>query len=243
MDGQNREEARDTITVRPTLYWLLFRAPDYWAESARKYLWVDPDTSLADRPYLEYEASLDVTLGEVLVASCQKWGIVEGAHMKKVGAKLVDEFYRFGFVRVPDDTGGVGEQIGYKWPNTLPVARNDGSVEQLPAMEVTFRELLVSSQLALIAGDVTRPYVYPVLPQGVLAPLDDVLHLTVEAVSLARANVDHLARSTGHVLRCVGPAAVKDVPKVVGKAANAYGQYAFLKALVGLWQSRRKQQD
>ncbi|NNN07923.1 MAG: hypothetical protein HKL85_01865 [Acidimicrobiaceae bacterium] len=243
MDRQNREEARDTITVRPTLYWLLFRAPDYWAESARKYQWVDPDTPLADRPYLEYEASLDVTLGEVLVAACQKWGIVEGAYMTKVGAKLVDEFFRFGFVRVPEDTDGVGQQIGYKWPNTLPVVRNDGGVEQVPAMDVTFRELLVSSQLELTTGEVTQPYVYPVLPQGVPAPLGDVFHLTVEAVSLARANVDRLANSTDHVLRCVSPALVKDVPKVEGKAANLYGQYAFLKALVSWWRSRRKRQN
>lgn len=243
MDGQNWKGARGTITVRPTLYWLLFGAPDYWAESARKYQWVDPDTALADRPYLEFEASLDVTLGEVLVAACQQWGIVEGAYMKKVGVELSDEFYRFGFVRVPEDIGGVGEQIGYKWPNTLPVARDDGSVKQLPAMEVMFRELLVSSQLALITGDVTRPYVYPMLPQGVLAPLGDVLHLTAEAVSLARESVDHLVKSTDHVLRSVGSEAIKDVSKVEGQAVNSYGQYAFFKALVSWWRSRRKRQN
>lgn len=98
-----------------TLLWALrqlFKATDYRVDSERVHRCVYPDTPIADRPYLEYEDNLDVTLGEVLASACPHWRIDKGAHMMKVGARLVDEFYHSGLVRVPDEACGVEEQIG-----------------------------------------------------------------------------------------------------------------------------------
>jgi hypothetical protein len=45
--------------------------------------------------------------------------------------KRESEFFRFAFVRLERDANGVSAQEGYRWPSTQPIAREDGSVEQV----------------------------------------------------------------------------------------------------------------
>ncbi len=242
MDNSEQEGVSDTIVVRPTLCWPpIFWMPDYWAESAREYQWVTPATPLADRPYLEFEVSLDVTLGEVLVAACQAWGMVEGPHMKKTGAKLADEFCRFGFVRIPDDEGGIDEQVGYKWPSTIRVVRDDGSVENVPAMSVTFRELLASSSLGLVEGDVTRPYVYPVRPQGVTSVISDFSHISPDDVKAVYAGIDHLARrEASRILHRVGAPVEMEVRQIGETSMGPETHTDKAGGIRGWWRDRRR---
>ena len=82
-------------------------------------------------------------------------------------------------------------QEGYRWPSFLPVAREDGTVERFPALEITYRELLVSSSLHLLDGDVTRPYVHSVIPQGDVSQVVEIARVTAEAVRAAYASVDY----------------------------------------------------
>lgn len=221
MSDSELAQPGDLLKVTPVLYWPpRLWTPDYWAPAARDYQWVQPATPLADRPTVEFEVSLDVTLGEVLEAACDFWGFVEGPHMKKMGVVRRSEFHRFGFVRVPEDEDGVDEQVDHKWPNQLPAVRKDGSVEPVPALDITFRELLVSSSFGLIPGDVTRPYVYPVPPQGVLTALGDLAHLSADAVQAVYAGLDSLGHEAAHTLHRLTPELTKADQEILNVSGN-----------------------
>jgi hypothetical protein len=115
------------------------------------------------------DTSLDVTLGEVIEAACDAWRIEPGSEMEEYGATRRGQFHRFGFVNVERDAHGGDEQWGYRLPSELPIARESGTVERVPAMEITYRELLASSSLGILTDDVSRPYVHPVQPRAILA--------------------------------------------------------------------------
>lgn len=218
------------------MYWPpTFMTPQYWAESARQYGWVSPATPLAQRPSLEFEISTDVTLGEVLEAACDAWEIFEGPDMLKYGATRTGEFHRFGFVRIPDDEEGIDEQIGYAWPSKLPVARENENTEYVPAMKITYRELLASSALGLIEGDVMRPYVYPKSPQGTPAALSELVSLSADAVRAAYASADHFGHQTLHLLRRIGPG----VAEVDATAMAIYGHVEVAGRLRSWWRKHR----
>jgi hypothetical protein len=168
---------------------------------------------------LEFQVPIDITLGEVLETSLDAWGIVEGPNMIRHGRLRRHELCRYGFVRVPDDESGVDERVGYAWPSRLPVVQDDGTIEKIYAYEVTFRELLISSELDLIAGDVKRPYVYPKSPQGIIHDLilapqfsEEMLHAAIakvnelggDAVRTARQVVANTERADNTVLEVTG---------------------------------------
>ena len=237
-DVTSTKPGRDTegLLVRPTMYWPpTFMTPQYWAESARQFGWVSPATPLAQRPALEFEISADVTLGEVLEAACDAWEIFEGPDMLKYGPTRTSELHRFGFIRVPDDEEGIDEQTGYAWPSKLPVARDDGTTEYVPAMEVTYRELLASSALGLIEGDVMRPYVYPKSPQGVPAAPSELANLSADAVRAAYASADQLGHQAVHLLRRIGP----DVAEADAVAMTIYGHAEAVSRLRSWWRKRQ----
>jgi hypothetical protein len=145
--------------------------------------------ALDHRPWVEVRAGLDATLGDVLEAACDDMGIRPGNYMIDHGLTCRSELFRFAFVEPQSDRDGINPQSGYAWPGRLPAPDWDGNIVMTAALEVTVRQLLVSSELGLIRGDVTRPYIYPVKPQGAaqviadLAPLaPDIVRTTLNAV-------------------------------------------------------------
>ncbi len=132
---------------------------------------------LTDKPWADVQVSLDVTLGEVFAVACDAWGITEGPEFPRYGGAREGEFHRFAFVKT-SDAAGLSAGDGHRWPSTFPIAKEDGTVEQVPALRITYRELLAASSLGLLEGDVTRPYVHPVRPQGDPGLLIEVGKLT-----------------------------------------------------------------
>jgi len=162
--------------------------------------WVAPETPLVEKPSAEFEVSLDVTLGEVLEVAGDAWGMRPGPGQFKYGTGPVRPV-RFGFVR-PDDASGVDSQIGYTFPRSLPVVKEDGTAELVLGSDVTFRELLVASRLGLLKGDVTRPYLHPSIPQGVGLE-GELARLTIEAIQAAYRAVDTDVGFAEHTLRLI----------------------------------------
>jgi hypothetical protein len=80
-DHELQQEIGDagTIVVRPVLFCApVFWSHYYWADSA--HIWDDirPDTPLDGKPTAELEVGLDATLGDVVGASLDAWGITRG---------------------------------------------------------------------------------------------------------------------------------------------------------------------
>lgn len=198
-----------TIVVEPVLFCApVFWTHEFWEESAHAMDWVRPETRLDDRPRAEIEVSLGVTLGEVLGVACDAWGLRLGPDNVQRGMTLAqNECARFAFVRPDRDAAGLTGADGLRWPSTLPVAREDGTVVQAPGLSVSFRELLASSDLGLIEGEITSPYVHPVRPQGDPALVGAVVHLTVQAIHAAYAAVDARVGVAEHVVRLVASSA------------------------------------
>ena len=157
----------DPVWFHPVLYTApVFWTIDYWSESAKQWDGIKAATPLADRPSVEIQAGLNATLVDILEAACYGLEIGPGPEMINHGLTPRSEFYRFAFVEPEEDKYGIDPQSGYAWPSQLPAPDIDGNISLIPAKNVTVRQLMAASQLGLIRGDVTRPYVYPVRPQG-----------------------------------------------------------------------------
>lgn len=208
-----------TILVRPVLFCApVFWTPAFWSDSTHSWDWVRPETPLDEKPSADLEVSLDVTLGEVLEAACDAWRIDLGSEALEHGGVRANNFERFAFVR-PEDADGVDEQEGYRWPARLHIAREDGTVELVHGREITFRELLASSTLGLIEGDVTRPYVHPVIPQGDVGHAAEAARLTIEAIRAAYGAVDDATGFAEHTIRLVR-ASLPEVHKAAASAVD-----------------------
>jgi hypothetical protein len=226
------------VRVYPVLFCApVWWTPGFWDESAHATDWVRPETPLDVRPSAVVEVSLDATLGEVLGVACGAWGLRLGPDNVRRGRTVVeDECARFGFVRSDSDVAGLTPEDGLRWPQTLPVAREDGTVERVSGRDVSFRRPLVSSDLGLITGDVTRPYVHPVRPQGDPALVGEIAHLAVEAVHAAYAAVDARIGIAEHVVRLVS----SSLPTVKHSGDDLIdeGQRIVAVALAGGWLRR-----
>jgi hypothetical protein len=193
-----------TIRVRPVLFCAaVFWTPDFWSKSTHAWDWVQAETPLDEKPWAELEISVDVTLREVLEAACDAWGIEAGPDLVKHGGTRASQFVRIAFVRPERDVDGVHAQEAYRWPSVQPLARANGTVESVPALDLPYRDLLASSQLNLIAGDVTRPYVHPVIPQGDAGTVIEIAKLTAEAVRAAYGAVDASVGYAEHTIRLI----------------------------------------
>ncbi len=84
---------------------------------------------------------------------------------------------QIGFYRSADEDG-FDVQASYEWGDHLPVAGLDGTVTYRHFTDTTYEELLASTRLNLIQGDVTRPYICPSLPQGDPAQIVEGLRVT-----------------------------------------------------------------
>jgi hypothetical protein len=211
--------AQGLIRVRPVLFCApVFWTPDFWTKETHRWDWVDPQTPLDEKPWAELEISLDVTLGEVMEAACDAWGIESGRDQRERGFERQQQFVRFAFVSEATDAEGVEPGVGYRWPWSLPIAAEDGTVGQRPAKEVTYRELLAASELGLIEGDVTRPYVHPVPPQGEPGALIEAGRLTLQAIRAVYQGIDDsigYAEHTLHLIRASAPRIDRAVNRTV----------------------------
>jgi hypothetical protein len=223
------------VRVTPVLFCAaVFWERAYWSESTHQWDWVTPETRLREKPCVELEVSLDTTLGEVFDAACDEWGIEAGPDLIERGGTRANQFVRFGFVQPKRDADGVDAQEGYRWPSTLPVGRENGTVEQVPALKVTYRELLASSSLGLVDGDVTRPYVHPVIPQGGAGTVVEVGRLTAEAIRAAYGAVDQSVGYAEHTVRLIRaslPAVHQTVDQAVDEGIRAGAFIAFVRWL------------
>ncbi len=72
--------------MQPVLFCAaVFWTPDFWSKSTHAWDWVQAETPLDEKPWAELEISIDVTLGEVLEAACDAWGIEAGPDLLKHG--------------------------------------------------------------------------------------------------------------------------------------------------------------
>lgn len=227
------------IKVRPVLFCApVFWTSEFWSESTHDWCWVRAETPLGQKPWADVDVSLDVTLGQVFAEACDAWRIAAGPDLLKRGGTREQQFVRFAFVQPDRDADGVDARRGYRWPRTLPIARENGTIEQVPALEITYRELLASSLLGLLEGDVTRPYVHPVIPQGPAGDFVEPLRLTLEAIRAAYTGVDHRFGVAAHtIIRLVDaslPTAERNSNEVVDEGVRIAAVFAF-----GKWLRKR----
>jgi hypothetical protein len=119
-------------------------------------------------------------------------------------------------------------------------------VEQVPGLRITFRELLVSSSLGLLEGDVTRPYVHPVIPQGDPGTLIVVGKLTAHAIHAAYGALDARFGAVEHTIRPLAsslPTAVHTTDEVVDDGVRVAAVVAFVRWLRRIPKNLRKQRN
>jgi hypothetical protein len=180
----------EPVRIRPVLYFApVFWETDYWSESTHRWDHIAPSTPLDERPSAELEAGLDSPLIKVLEAACDEWEILPGAGMLKHGYGRSVEIVRFAFVEADADRDGIPEAMGYGWPNKLPAPNPDGSISMVWGRDISVRQLLASKQLGLLRGDVTRPYVFPVRPQGGGAVLRELGPIAPDLVRAVLASI------------------------------------------------------
>lgn len=224
--------ATGTIRVAPVLFCApVFWEREYWSEAAHAWDWVRPETPLDQKPFAEIEVSLDVTLGEVFAAACDAWQINAGPDLLAHGATRASQFARFGFVNAKQDVGGVDPHVGDRWRWDLPIARENGDVKRVPALEITYREMLASASLDLLEGDVTRPYVHPVIPQGDAGHVAEAARLTIEAIRAAYGDVDGAVGHAEHTIRLVR-ASLPGAHRLADEAVDDAVRVAFVAALL-----------
>jgi hypothetical protein len=204
------------VVFRP----VLSRGPAWWNDdfwSTHAWDYVKSTEPLAAKPTAEIEVTLDATLAEIIDAASDAWGLRPVGNGRPPH-RMSGEMYRLGFVRDADVSGAaLGED--YKWPPVAPIAKDDGSIEQVPWPQITVRELPVASHLGLIEGDVTRPYVHPVRPQGGPGLIVEALPLMLDLVRAAYAALPAVAHGTAHVVQ-VMDASAPDAARAAAAAAR-----------------------
>lgn len=180
MTGDGRLIVTVTLATPPVWY-----EPDYW--NTHEFDTFDPVAPYASKPQVTLTSRYDETLGEVIDRASVCLGLALGpAHEKYLTDRVSKWLSRIGFYR-PEDDKAFDVHRMYGWPDLLPIARVTGKVETIPWQEATYRELIVSSNLGLIEGDVLRPYISGSMPQGSAHEAVEAAKLTVDAVRHAYA--------------------------------------------------------
>lgn len=205
------------INCAPVLYFApVFWREHYWSESARQWADVGPTTPLSNRPFIEMEVGLDTTLGLILETACDELEILPGPDMIEQHSTRRGEIVRFAFVEAEADRDGVDAQVGYQWPSRLPAPEADGTVNLVDGRDVTMRQLLAASDLGLIRGDVSRPYLFPVVPQGTGQVIVDLGRIAPEVVRASLTAVRGLGGNLVHVVRSA-PDALNEADRYVSE--------------------------
>jgi hypothetical protein len=163
------------LFMRPTPW-----TPDWWAP--HPWDWVEDEMPLERKPVAELEVPLQATLGEVVEAALDGWGIRRGADDELREWPLYDQAYWMAFA---DPTDEHEFDRWDDWTPNLPVALPDGSVEERRWAKVTYQQLLVAAELGMVRGDATRPYVRLVFPQGNAIAVVQGARATAEAIRAA----------------------------------------------------------
>jgi len=191
----------DPVRITPVLihapvFWL----EHYWSESTHQWDGVGPITPLAARPYVEMEVGLEATLGDILDRACEALDILPGPDMARNRSTRRGEIVRFAFVEEEADSEGIDSGTVYSWPSRLRIPEVDGTISEVFGQDVTVRQLLAAGQLGLIHGDVTRPYLFPVIPQGSGQVVTDIATIAPEIVRAAMSAIRGL---DGELIRVV----------------------------------------
>lgn len=182
-------EASGRVLVRA----ILFSDPvswtaDFWERHpwiSRTYVQTIPDEApLSSKPFAVLDVPLDATLGEVLTASCEAWGIRPGSDHPYPDGPLHAFAHWIAFA---DDEDEVRPDRAKNWVHTLAIARPDGTVEQLEWSGVTYRQLVVSAETGVLNADVTRPYIRLAIPQGDANLVVEGARATADAIHAAYA--------------------------------------------------------
>jgi len=210
----------------------VFYTADYWSEGAHRWDGLEIETPLQDKPWAIVEASLDATLGQVLDAACKAWGFEAGPEQTKWESH--SHYARIGFVLPEHEAHGVTPAESYRWSGEFPITREDGTEARLTAHEVTYRELLVSSALGYIEGDVTRPILQPSIPQGSAIPWPELIVYGGDVIRATYASLDAFFGQAEHVLHVVSAAAPtihRDVDEVIDDGTRIAAVAALVKKL------------
>lgn len=189
----------------------VFYLPEYWETHA--FDSIDVSAPWVDKPKVDVGASLDDRLGDVIDLAAERFGLLPGEEAIGLRREMRASAYigYIGFYTDADATG-FSEYTIYGWPSTLPVADDEGNVSQVDWEDVTYRDLLVSSALGFIEGDVWRPYLVPFIPQGDVPTITEVARVTADAVRLAREALPTLRDAADDVLRVAGVGALATKP-------------------------------
>lgn len=191
---------------------------EWWSDSTHLY-----DTlGYGDDPYSAMPktlltATLDETLGSVFDRAGDALGIGPGAEGMRVMGEdnepptLSVLTFHVGFHR-PSDEERFDLEHAHRWRRQVLVANTDGTVRLVSFKEVTYRQLLASQRLALIDGDVTRPYICPSMPQGNAPALAHAAVVSIEAAKAAYVGLEVAARHAGDAGR-LGKEAVDDAQR------------------------------
>jgi hypothetical protein len=234
------------VLVRAPVFWY----PEYWSEETRALEGIKYETPLSDRPWASFDVSPDVPLGELFDAALGAWNIRFGRGAFKYDHEPPEtpahEVHNFAFVQPELDAQGFDQERVLNWPDSLPVARDDGSIEQVPGLSVTYRELLASASLGLVEGDVTRPYVHPVRPQGEFEPVVEAARVTLDAIKAAYAHVDDVygfAEHTIHLVRASLPEVRRRADPVLDEVNRWGTPITWLFGVLTWAKLRRKKND
>ena len=197
----------DTLTVTVTLATPpVWYEPDYW--NTHEFDSFDPAGPYANKPKISVTTRYVETLAEVIDRAADGLGLQLGpAHEKYLIDRVSQWLARMGFYR-PEDDGAFEMQLMDGWPYLLPIAKETGQVEKIPWGEVTYRQLLVSSSLGLIEGDVLRPYISGSMPQGNAHEVVEAAKVTADAIRHAYALLPQTQSAVDNAMRFAFLAAI-----------------------------------
>jgi hypothetical protein len=131
----------------------------------------EPEVPYAKRIKLEVLATDATTLGEIIDRAASEIGTSSHFHDRVADALTGIAFYE------PSDEDGLGEEPELRWQETIRVVNDSGEPSwAVRWVDLRVDELLASQEAGLVAGDPSRPYLWPLISQGgVLQQLSDSL--------------------------------------------------------------------
>jgi hypothetical protein len=116
-------------------------------------------------------------------------------------------FSHVGFVTPRNETETITPQESYLWRGKVAVVLEDGSRDLLETHEVTYRQLLATSALGLVDGDVTRPIIQPSIPQGAGGTLLELVEYASHLAPTVYSEIDKFFGYAEHTITVVAAAA------------------------------------
>jgi hypothetical protein len=130
-----------------------------------------PELPYAERMKLEVSATSETTLGEIIDSAAARLGTSSHFHDRVADGLTGIAFYE------PRDEMGLGAEPELRWQETIRIVDESGNPSwAVRWVDLRVDELLASHEAGLVAGDPSRPYLWPLIPQGgMLQQLSDAL--------------------------------------------------------------------